>query len=640
MRPSPTGKTLLLTACICVLISACASTARGIRDSVYQPKPGLEAVDNSRSNADAMVIIRYPAVIHEDAEAAYYAAFTTHYIGGRLKEDNGLRQDMDRVAQAVVIKSNYYAMSLYRELRERLPGHAVLLSPHIIELEDGQLTSSPLLAAEQVPAVFTIDFSVYSYPDPREMMNSEPLTLGDLVTPLFVVHTSRWLSPPTHGLLLSSEPMVVPAWRQSRHQADRQVQARLEDTVYDTSRPLDFVSFLEHGDRGSVNPPLKSPGASRAGEAAVEVHPLEKIQMNGAAVAGLLSSSAIDPFADDFARGAATRVVKALNRVDHDRATFFSRQIALSRFDPALGEAFLSRSRSENLRARLAMGEALIEAEKKFLAQQSESLYQGTYEDLYGDQMRQMIAAEYRMLEERRELARAQNWNTALAIVALAGAAYAGANSDSGNFFKSRTAYNLAMMSSIWAMNSALSKRAQSRTYGENFLLEMAPAINRQVSVQLEWLDSRQEITARNFAEFRDQTLSLYQRSVRSLSTHTFDPRCRFISPELDQTGRWFGLCREGLGFSSGFGLIVDAEGKVVEYIGNAEDGLASGAGAMIVRPAGDAGARYYEGSFARGLPNGAVRVEEPGREPRVRVYRDGRDRGSADEKDLRRFAY
>ncbi|MGA0333979.1 MAG: hypothetical protein ACO3NW_08485, partial [Kiritimatiellia bacterium] len=50
---------------------------------------------------------------------------------------------------------------------------------------------------------------------------------------------------------------------------------------------------------------------------------------------------------------------------------------------------------------------------------------------------------------------------------------------------------------------------------------------------------------------------------------------------------RWFGLCRDGLGFSSGFGLVVDEQGNVVEYIGNTAGGLADGDGAMILRPAG-----------------------------------------------------
>ena len=134
---------------------------------------------------------------HVDALPAYYRSFEQHAIGGPLELDNRLRQDTDRIAQSIISKSNYFAMSLYREFRDELPAHSVLLSPHIIELDDDEnkLTSRPLLASEEIPSVVTIDFNVYSFPDPREMMNSEPLTFGDIVTPLFVVHSNRWLRP-------------------------------------------------------------------------------------------------------------------------------------------------------------------------------------------------------------------------------------------------------------------------------------------------------------------------------------------------------------------------------------------------------------------------------------------------------------
>ena len=254
---------------------------------------------------------------------------------------------------------------------------------------------------------------------------------------------------------------------------------------------------------------------------AVEIHPLEKIRMDGEKVARLATDHSVDPFAEDFVMGAATRVVTALNRVDHDRATFFARQAALSRFDPQLGQAFLSRSRDEAVRARLQMGEALLAAERKFLAAQSASLYEGVYDGVYGDQMREIIAAEYRLLEDRRDLARTQNLGTALAIVAMAGAIYVGNNTDSGNFFESRTMGNILALSSVWAMSSAFSAHAQSKIIGENFLVQMAPAIDRQVTVQVEWLESTEEITARDFAEFRSQTLALYQRSVRSVDSET-----------------------------------------------------------------------------------------------------------------------
>ncbi len=42
-------------------------------------------------------------------------------------------------------------------------------------------------------------------------------------------------------------------------------------------------------------------------------------------------------------------------------------------------------------------------------------------------------------------------------------------------------------------MNTAFSNNAESKTVGENFLVQMAPAINRQVSVQVEWLESQRK---------------------------------------------------------------------------------------------------------------------------------------------------
>jgi hypothetical protein len=531
-------------------------------------------------------------------------------------------------------------MSLYRELRERLQKQPVLLSPHIVTLdEQNRLTSRPLLASEEIPSVVTIDFNIYSFPDPRKMMDSEPLTFGDIVTPLFVVHSNRWLRPATHGLLLSSEPLVGAAWAQSESQATEQAAARLDDTLFEFSRPLDFVAFLRAGGQRTAGVPLKGAGQSRRNTVAVEVHPLEKIRMDPDYVSRMAYSNQPDPFAKDFVQGAATRIAKALNAVDHDRATFFARQIALSRFDPSLGEAFLSLSRSEDLRARLAMGEALIAAEKKFLAAQSESLYAGTYEGTYGDQMREMIAAEFRLLENRRDLARSQNLSTALAVVAMAGAVYAGTDSNSSNFFHSSSFYNAMMLGSFAAVNNAIAKSAQSRTIGENFLVQMAPAINRQVSVQVEWLESRQEITASDFSEFRQKTLALYQGSVRSMA-HVFDPQCEFRHPSLAQPGRWFGLCRDGQGSSSGYGLIMADDGNIVEFVGFASKGLAAGMGAMILRDASDSGAVYFEGHFSDGLPDGIVLVEEPGREPRVRNYRAGRDAGAADLDDLQRVRF
>ena len=141
------------------------------------------------------------------------------------------------------------------------------------------------------------------------------------------------------------------SWILSREQAGNQVEALLGQGET-PARQLDFIRFLDRGDMAFKDLPLKGPGESRREVVAVEVHPLEKIRMDPETMVQLQENPGLDPFAEEFVKGAATRIVTALNGADHDRATFFERQAALSKFDPNLGIAFLSNSGDEDLRAR------------------------------------------------------------------------------------------------------------------------------------------------------------------------------------------------------------------------------------------------------------------------------------------------
>lgn len=622
-------------------LSGCASTARGQKQSVYQPQADLQLHDGGRSQADANVIIRYPAIVDRDAETAYFDAFATHPIGGSNNRKDGDEFDgnSDRIAEALIAKSNYYVMSLYRELQAALPENSVLLSPHLIyQDEQGKLSSKPLLATEQIPSVLTIDFATYSFPDSSKMMDAPPLTFGDLVTPLFVLHSNHWLSPPTHGLLLASEPLMNSAWQQSRQEAEMEFAARLAMQAEDQQRPLDFITYLAGDSPANLDLPVKAAGPARQSVAAVERYPLEKIRMQGELVAKLEQDASTDPFAEDFVKGAASRVVQALNNFNHDRATFFARQNAMAEFDPELANAFLVRPDDESVLSRMRLAESLMVAERKFLAQQAQALYAGSYSGVYGDEMRRMIAAEYRLLEERRELARAQNLSTALAIVAMAGAVYAGGQaSDSGSW----GSYNnwqfitsALALSSVWAVNVAMNKNAESKTVGENFLMQMAPALNQQSSVQVELLESNEEITARNFAEFRSQTMALYHKYARSMMVNQTS-QCQFLHPAAAQAGTWYGHCSAGFAAGPGYGLVRTDDGNEIEYLGSSTQGLAQGLGAMIVRSPGSIGALYYEGQFEQGLPHGIVRLEQPGRKTATRKFNRGKDAGAADEQQL-----
>jgi len=612
-----------------ILVSGCAGTARGSKSSVFTNYEEVEVIDYSLSKADALVVIRYPAIIHADAEEPYFHAFSLNAIGGEVPPANRTKKVTTRIAQSLIAKSNYYVMSLYRELQRDLPENTVLLSPHIIlwDRERG-LYSRPILATEQIPSVLTVDFNIYSYPDTQALMDSPPVTFGDLVTPLFVVQGDRWLQPATNGLLLASNPMLKTAWDLSKDQANDDIESKMKGVLNNEQRPLDFIAFLNGQGKTGGSLPLKSVGSSRLEVMAVEQYPVEKIQMQGVLLENLSESYGVDPFAQSFVNGAAARVKQALNEINNDRATFFARQNALARFDPELAVAFLARSGGESVRSRLQLAEALIEAERKFIAAQSLSIYEGTYQGDYGNKMRQMIEGEYRLLENRRSAARKANVTTAVAALALIGSIYAATASGALGGFAMQSFAGVLVLGSLWAMSSTLETRAESAKMSEHFLALIAPALERQISVQMEWLESKERISAMGFAEFRNKTLTLYQSRVRSLE-HRYQNNCMFRHPNFTESGRWYGTCRDGLAHERGYGVVTDNAGNSLEYLGTALNGLPSGTGGMIARYSREIGSLYFEGGFKKGLPDGVVLVEEPGGRPRVREFRAGKDVGN-----------
>jgi len=624
-----------LLAMVVGVIGGCAGTAKGRDTSVYSSLKTEEVSSQKSSQASALVVIRYPAMIHTNAENLYVSSFAINAIGGAVPYGVYGNRQTSRVAQSIIEKSSYFAMSLYHELKGVLPEGSVLLSPHIIEWDkERNLYSRPILGSEQIPSVLTIDFNIYSFPDVDELMDAPPVTFGDLVTPMIVVKSSRWIHPSLGGLLISSPPLVSSAWRQVRREADRSFKSRLDDTPQNPDSSLEFISFLRERDETELAVPLKVGGSGNQQMAAVEQYSLEKIQMDGALIATLPEDFSVDPFVQAFVKGASSRIVEMLNSLDHEKATFFARQAALERFDPELAKVFFVRSSDESVRARLQLAEALVGAEREFLAAQSDSIYDGTYIGNYGSKMRNIIAAEFRTLEERRQLARKQNITTAVAVIALAGAVY-GAVASAASTAAVITTSGALMAGSGWALHETLETKTESNEVNRYFLARMAPAFDRQMSVQMEWLESKEVITARGFAEFRNKTLSLYQSRVRSMQVSA-NEQCLFEHPGSGQSGRWYGMCENGVASGRGYGLIMNKRGDTVEYIGESQKGMASGTGGMIIQRFGQIGATYYEGGFKDGLPNGVVLVEEPGQLPRTRLYKDGTDIGKGDVASLK----
>jgi len=617
------------------LLSGCAGMARGKDSSVYSHLDPGKVSAPEKSTASALVTIRYPAMIHANAENLYVSSFAINAIGGEVPYGVHGNRQTSRIAQSVIEKSSYYAMSLYRELKNTLPEGSVLLSPHIVDWDKVRgLYSRPVLGTEQVPSVLTIDFSIYSFPDIGELMNSPPVTFGDLVTPLIVVRSSRWVRPSLGGLLLTSPPLANSAWRQMHNAAREDIRTKLSDDPARHDSSLGFIAFLRERDEADLALPFRGGNGTESGISAIEPYALEKIQMDGSVIETLPEDYSSDPFVQGFVKGASTRIVELLNSIDHDMATFFARQAALERFDPELAKVFYVQSDDESVRARLQLAEALIGAEREFLAAQSDSIYDGTYVGNYGAKMRKIIASEYRMLEQRRHLARKQNLTTAVAVAALAGSVYGAVASTAAGTAAVTVASGAALAGSGWAIHETLETKTESMEVNRYFLARMAPAFDRQMAVQMEWLESKEVITARGFAEFRNKTLSLYQSRVRSLQVEAA-VHCQFRHPGITRTGRWYGVCDDRLATGRGYGVVMDEDGTTVEYLGDARKGVASGSGGMIIQRDGQISASYYEGGFRNGLPDGAVRIESTGQSPRLREFKNGVDVGKGNPTKL-----
>ncbi|MEM9740523.1 MAG: hypothetical protein AAF829_11700 [Pseudomonadota bacterium] len=610
-----------------VALAGCASTATGAgRSALLLPQATAPVSQIDLPSAGTLIVLRYPAVLDESAAETFYNAYAEAAIGGRVGSSVRGSLESRQAADGMFLKSNYFAQSIYRELVERLPKEGVLLSPHRVALDkDGRLTSIAMTEAESIPAVLAVDFVTYSFPDPERMMNSEPITFGDLFTPLVVVHADHRSRAPTHGVVLASAPLLAATGGAARTESLDAVQ-RLEQGDFDRpSRSLDFVHFLD----GDLTREPASQGLSVSSRAhAVQVYPMEKILMDRYALRQMkfAPDTQLDPIERAFSSALAHRIVAQLSTMDLDRASMVQRAAAIERFDPSLSALAFADASDDDVQTRLRFAERLLEAERRFLAVQSQKIHDGIQTGEIGRQMRDLLTAEFDLLQRRRELARQQNLATAAAIAGVVAAGAVAANSgdtfDPGDFIAVDLLTDLATISAM----QAFSLNSQNKTAGVNFIQSMVPALEEQITVQVELLDSNEAISAIRIEDFRTLLQERYADSQRSIDT--VSSRCEFSIGDSDVRGVWHGECSGGIAAGVGAGVVRKANGAAVEYFGETHNGQPEGVGYMIVHNA--SGAFSLEGNFDDGQADGVVRVARAGATSREMIYRNGREVGPA----------
>jgi len=649
-RTSWSKKLCLSALCLsaAVLIPGCASTATGAKQSALVGISQTETLKSEAPDGSVFAIIRYPAVVETAAKDAYYKAFESSSIGGR-KGSGRDGAEIENIADSVIVKSNYFALSLFKEMAARLPEHSTLLSPHAIKLDaNGKLTSEPITKAENLPSVVSVDFATYSFPDASQMMGDAPLTFGDLVTPLVSVRTDHRAAAPTQGVLFASAPLI-PFAAGTGQMTARQSMGVMQTGQFDTQAPeLDFISYISKDARLQV--PTQSLKQGPADNVVV-TYPVEKIKLDGVALSRLETASdgSVDPLERVFSDAMADNIIRLINRADTKKAVMARKAAAIAEYDPSLATLTFMGSDTADYQARLRYAGRLLDAERKYLSVQSLRIFDGIHNGEMGVQMRDMIQAEYKVLEHRRKLARQQNQATALAVLGAVAAGAAIANGGGGrdrcNDARTQQEFNncirrqnrtntgnqiltnLAIQGAIVAANEAVSLNSRSKSVGRNYLSSIVPALEQQTSVTVDLLESSETITAIRYEDLKSKLQGLYSSRQRALDTVA--TRCAFNQKD-GTSGTWMGVCENGKANGPGVGVIQNTDGTAIEYYGMASDGLAHGAGLMIMH---DTKASHtIEGNFVEGLADGAARISKPGQSDKLRTYQAGQDIGSASQ--------
>ena len=609
-----------------MLLGACASTATGTYRSASALRAPAEPLKAKAPAGTVLVVIRYPAIVDPAARDAYQQAYAASPIGGAVSRQYASSTDSAAIADSTIVKSSYFALSLYQELVKRLPEHTVLLSPHLVKLDgDGHLVSEPVTRAESLGSALTIDFATYSFPDLKRMMGNTPLTFGDLVTPLVVVRTDHRAAPATDGILLASQPLLAYAGGQGRESAARSLQS-LEAGKLDTTPPAHaFVAYLANGDQARL---ASQPLTLDPDKNAVQIYPLEKIRLDDDELRALEAddSGAVDPLANAFSSAFADRIVAMLNHLDMDKAVMVGKAAAVAGIDPSLAALTVAGSPDEDYQARLRYAERLLEAERKYLSVQSLRIYDGIRNGEMGAQVRDMLMAEHDVLEERRSLARKQNAAAFMAVLGVVAASAISSN-NKNNSYGDTILSDAILGASVYAGTQVFAYKRRSKVVGSNYFASIVPALDEQTSVQVNLIDSNETITAIRFEDLQAKLKGLYTKNQRALDT--IATRCQFLPATEDgDKGVWTGACKDGLAGGQGIGVLRLAGGSSREYFGAAENGRAQGRGYMIVHDkTGDYG---IDGYFTDGRPEGIARVSKPGRRVSLHRFRAGKDVGLA----------
>jgi len=167
-----------------------------------------------------LVVVRFPTRIEDRAEPLMAKAYQEQYLniskgytGGSSKKTKDPFEN-ETPHRQMLVRSTYFAMEMYEELKKRLPPNSVALQAMSIDLDDqGYLTlKSPNTLP---PSVLYVDF--FAYFAPQRALIALPESFGKYLSSVISVHTSVEGSPETLGALagMKQTPLRLVSERRS-----------------------------------------------------------------------------------------------------------------------------------------------------------------------------------------------------------------------------------------------------------------------------------------------------------------------------------------------------------------------------------------------------------------------------------------
>ena len=504
---------------LAALLAGCATSATGVKKSRINSVTAPQKLTTNVPPGTVMAIIRYPAYIEAAAEDKFHNRYASRTLGSRSYSDDAGLEETAAIADIMLLKSNFFALSIFKELAERLPEHSVLLSPHAIKLDErGELTSEPMTQAETLPNIVSIDFTAYSFPDAKRMLEGEPVSFGDIITPLVTVRTDHRASAPTQGVLLTSRPTLRGAVANGRQTAAQTLYEFESGKFEQNILELDFITMLNN----TVPIRVVSQKLSKTvPDNTISTLPLEQIRLDGTKIVNINNSDieTEDPLEGEFSASLANQVVGMINKIDIKKATMINYATAISQFDASLGPLTLIGSTDPDYVARERYAARLLEAEQNYLSVQSLRLYDGVYNGELGVQVRETLNAEYEVLQKRRDLTRKQNIATGATIlktVAVAAASSA-TRSKRPQSPEEVRAKNRLIRGLLSSGTNPSSYARRKRLIGNNYFTAILPVIDEQISVQVNLIDSNETITATRYEDLSEQLQTRYQDNHASV---------------------------------------------------------------------------------------------------------------------------